>query len=419
LITAESLKDIFLVETEGNMNINKVKVNDGDIKLTSLAGDINTGNVLSETGDINMDATDGDINLGMVNAQSGDIQLIADKSITNSTLNNNELNIQGDKLILTAEEGSIGSDGNHITTYAYTTLNAWAFEDIYLNEKNDNFISDYLLSETGSIGLLVPEGKIKITDMKAKELLSMESAGDISLDNADAAEFISLTHDEGASLDINLANIVNQFDASADNIKIVKIIHLGSDALQANIQGGSKKMADLVEIEAYTQKNNKNTGINFKSFYADNSFINARVDDLVFDDMLVGSRADIYNNYYYVIADNLNMELFTCDMQLYPEDKQFYLIMASDKEMLTNAFVMNYNPDFIVNDFSTENNFVRETNKMPQVVKSINTNFMTLIDEYRPLLAEKGGTVLINPDSINIDDNTINDGENSQGDLDE
>ncbi|NMB12540.1 MAG: hypothetical protein GX977_09660, partial [Firmicutes bacterium] len=71
-----------------------------------------------------------------------------------------------------------------------------------------------------------------------------------------------------------------------------------------------------------------------------------------------------------VIADNVNKQLFPCDLQLYPKRAPFYLTMGRDRLIRTDAWVVHYDDEYIINDFATENSFIRITGKMPQIVGS-------------------------------------------------
>src|SRR5699024_6836427 len=66
----------------------------------------------------------------------------------------------------------------------------------------------------------------------------------------------------------------------------------------------------------------------------------------------------------------VNKELFDVDLQLYqlnPKTDPFFLIFAADNEMLTDALNVNYDPDYVESEFSTENSFVRQVRKMTHI----------------------------------------------------
>src|SRR5690606_32101344 len=74
------------------------------------------------------------------------------------------------------------------------------------------------------------------------------------------------------------------------------------------------------------------------------------------------------NSYHIVIADNVERKLFDADLQIFPRDDRFYLKFAADREILTNALDVNYDDDYIINKFSTENSFVRSAFKFPHLM---------------------------------------------------
>jgi hypothetical protein len=101
----------------------------------------------------------------------------------------------------------------------------------------------------------------------------------------------------------------------------------------------------------------------FNRLTADTARIVGHTDVLDLYNTRIGTRADIYNNYYYVVADNIHKQLFACDLQLVPRDMTFYLLMSGNKWMFTNAPILNYNPDFVINEPSGENSVIRLAEK--------------------------------------------------------
>jgi len=134
----------------------------------------------------------------------------------------------------------------------------------------------------------------------------------------------------------------------------------------------------------------------FNDLSADYAEINAAADQLKFYDFQVGSTADIYSNYYRVFADNVNKTLHDSHLQLYPEKVPFDLFIDTTREFITDAYVVNYNDDFIINEFNSENSFIRRTSKLNSLLqnKSGGNDFYT---------AGKGNILSLN-NLINIDD---------------
>ncbi|MFW6287861.1 MAG: hypothetical protein ACOC2J_03830, partial [bacterium] len=354
----------------------------------------------------------GDLNLTEIRSIDGDIHLTADGSITDQDIttpvNSDDItgddltNIQGKSIFLIAENGSIGSSDRWINIVAEQKVNADALSDIYLSKESGDFISDYIISRIGDIGILVSGGLVEISKISAEDMIDIDSTGDIIISQMDGARIEASTRNVGSRVNITQADIFEEIRIRSDYIELPELNHRGNNSLIVDITGGSKEMSEEVFVNINPQDYNENESVIFEHLYSEKSYINTKVDDLKFEDILVGSRADIYNKNYYVIADNDNLKLFKTDLQLYPEDNQFYLVMRGDRLILTDAYETNYNPDFIVNEFSTENNFVRETSKMPQVVSIINNIYTDLSIQGNLLPLEGVDLILINADSVNI-----------------
>jgi hypothetical protein len=129
--------------------------------------------------------------------------------------------------------------------------------------------------------------------------------------------------------------------------------------LQLSLTGGSKDMADTIAVTV-----SSDTGVTFTSFSADRSNVQANADNVSFLDTRVGSWANFRNNHYQVAANNLERRLIPSDLQIMPENNVFYLTMFADRQFRTNALVINYSPDFIVNGASNDNSLIRQADKL-------------------------------------------------------
>ena len=78
--------------------------------------------------------------------------------------------------------------------------------------------------------------------------------------------------------------------------------------------------------------------------------IDAQADflDLYDTDGRVGLNSTI--SYYSVLAENNYHGLEDFDAQLYPENTPFYLLFQSDRLIFTDAYIVNYDPEFILNE---------------------------------------------------------------------
>ncbi|CCU79431.1 hypothetical protein HSACCH_01331 [Halanaerobium saccharolyticum subsp. saccharolyticum DSM 6643] len=321
---------------------------------------------------------DGDIILNT--AEAGDKIIInADNSIYAEDAAKGK--IAGDIIELEAETGSIGSQDARIKTYSGTEVNAKADKDIYLTEYNGDLNSKYLLSNN-IIDLLILNGNLNADNIKTSKL---------------KAQLL----EPGANAVIEELELEEELKLWADNVDIKKLIHESDIPLNIFIRGGRGKMMDNLKLNVQS-----NSPLIFNNLSANFSEINAAADQLEFYDFQVGSIADINSNYYKVVADNINKILHDSHLQLYPEKVPFNLFIDTMRELITDAYVVNYNDDFIINEFNSENSFIRRNSNLNSIIQNNSGGY----DFYT---VGKGNILPLN-DLINID----NLGD-SDGDLDE
>jgi hypothetical protein len=329
-----------------------------------------------EAGDDVVVNTDGDIHVKTITA-AGDISLIASGSIRNR-LGNDAINLDSVNIALNAANGRIGDETARLTVHSTGKVNAAAKGDICLEARTGDLASDWMISHNGAIDLLAAAGGISVTDIQAPRLIFNlpASGGALSLDTIRNADSIW---------------------ASADNVSFNNLIHTGSEPLQLLIGGGSKDLADSVAISATSA-----IGIVFDKLHADRAKVTATTDDLDLNNTVVGARAEIYNRYYGVLANNAYQGLEDFDAQLYPESTPFYLCLNKDRLILTNAYIVNYNPDFILNAPDIRNSFVRQA--------EMNLPLAAVLTASQP-----GSYVIYNP----VDSGEGNDSEENETEADQ
>lgn len=162
---------------------------------------------------------------------------------------------------------------------------------------------------------------------------------------------------KSGSIDVVAAKVSNLMTVKSNNILLGNVINPdGTGSLHFNVSG--YQMSDMVKIGATSQ-----APIIFDRVSADYFYLNAWVDNLVLRNTLIGSFADINNNKYKVIVDNKNKVLHSADAQLYTDSSRFSLEMFAERFIKTDARVINYDPSFIVNSYSSENSMLRTVDK--------------------------------------------------------
>jgi hypothetical protein len=122
-----------------------------------LNGSLNAQQVTSAAGNIGLTAKAGNMNLGSVTAQTGDVFITASGSIINLSPGS-QPNVFGHNLTLTANGGGIGSSTAPLVTQSSGFLNSFAASDIYLRQIGGDLNSQSMISQGGSLDLMVDKG---------------------------------------------------------------------------------------------------------------------------------------------------------------------------------------------------------------------------------------------------------------------
>jgi hypothetical protein len=358
----------------------------GDIQLTNTVNPLIIENVQQGAGgNVTVNNT-GDIYVKTVTATAGKINLTASGSILNR-LGNAAVNLDAVNINLKAISGRIGEEDTRLRVHATDKVNAAALGDVYLKGCNGDLVSYSMSSQNGVVDLVTDSGDIIINQVNAPRLS------------------FTLTR-QGDALNLATINVIDSINVKADNLNFGRMIHTGSTPLHLSIGGGSKDMADNVNINATS-----GIGIVFDKLHADNGRIDAQTDILDFYNTVVGDRVEFYNKSYSVLADNNYKRLEDFDVQLYPENTPLYLLLESDRLISTNAYIVNYNSDFILNQPDIRNSFVREAKmNLPMMVSPAVTqpanNILT------PAFGNGSENfVIYAPSNLGIEDNT---GQNGQ-----
>ncbi|NMB12079.1 MAG: hypothetical protein GX977_07315, partial [Firmicutes bacterium] len=298
--------------------------------------------------------------LGQISSTAGDISVAADGTIHST---HGDVSIRGKDITLEAKEGGIGSKEIRVVAVADGRTNLSADLDIFFEERETDLDSDFIISEHGSVDLLVPAGGINVDELRAAGSITVGTSRSVFLGSTIASQLNLYVSGINAGVSVAEALITEGLTVNADHIEFANLIHTGVEPLQVSMGGGSKRMADSITVSGRSP-----VGMVFELLEGDTMAIEADTDNLKFTEVVLGTKAHFGNRYHTVIADNVNRQLVPCDLQLYPERDPFYLIMGRDRLIRTNAWVVNYHDDYIINDFATENSFMRITSKMPQIV---------------------------------------------------
>ena len=299
----------------------------GEASVLNL-GALNAGGsvVVTSAGDLDL--------VGHVDA-GGDVTLRAARAIAGG--DGSTVKVAGRNITLTADQGGIGGAGGTLVVAASGTLDAAAGGDVYLEDRDGDFVSNSLVSRSGSLHLIAQQGALRAGSASAHAALTAHVLGDTSFDTAEAREFALVTGTPGSSAVIGLLKVADQADLAADRVQIDRLDHTGEQLLQMNVVG-VWGIAESVAISGQSS-----VGIAFNRLEAETAVVSADTDVLEFRNTVIGRIAEIQDSRYRVRVDNVNRKLFDVDLQLYaPNYRQFYLLFAPDGTIRTNAYIINF-----------------------------------------------------------------------------
>ncbi len=363
----------------------------GNIVLRNSGDSLLIEGVNQAAGDLTIDQLSGSLKLNGSVVVAGNINITADDSM--STDNSDIVQLRGTDINLVAKGGSIGGSDKRIALVSLGELNALAGQDIYLLGVEEDLKAGDIIGQGGDVDLLVIDGDLDVSRLHAYANVSVAVGGDVTLAEVETSQLKVILFAQTDELTIDRLDLENELVIQANKTLLSHVVHTGSSPLLMDITGVDERMASLVRITATSD-----VGIRFDRLQADKSYIDAQVMDLSFFNTLVGTRAEFNNTNHLVIADNVNRKLFASDLQLYPEDIPFYLIMMENRTMLTDSKVVNYDDDYIINDFDTENSFIRITDKLPPVVSYVADDNTGTVNDYSDLVSFDAAPLVIDGD---------------------
>jgi hypothetical protein len=248
-LVAAAQQGIYINQLTGTLNAEQVTSAAGSVTLNSLSGALNVTQlsaakdvnltssaslteqqVTSATGNITLTANGGDIDLSNVTAQTGDVFITASGSIVNASPTS-QPNVFGRNLTLTASGGTIGSSAAELVTQSTGVLNALAASDIYLQQTGGDLNSQSIVSQHGSVDLVVANGNAYLQHIGAPQNVILLVNGNLLniglIDPADRIQ-IDLTGKGGVATIAQMFAARGGIDITADVTHIFRLFHTSS-----------------------------------------------------------------------------------------------------------------------------------------------------------------------------------------------
>lgn len=358
----------------------------------------------SALGNIYLNEVDGAMRTDQISSVNGNLLITSDGSVLNGR-SDGGINLFGADITLTSGNGGFGETGKRLVADSNGTFNMLAFSDIIAEERTGDFITDSTASQNGSIDILVSDGNADVTSITAQKDIRIQVQGDtMDIDTISADNIDLRVAGMPGSLNVTDTFVGSSLRADAGAIKLENITHTGDGLLRFSLGGPDGSLSDTINLNI-----SSDYGIKMDRLHSNYAYINAQTDILGFENFILGKRAEINNRYYNVLVDNLDKHLQECDLQLYALLRPFYLYMYANKWMYTDAEIVNYNNEFVINSPSTENSVTRLSDKLQEmngqadetVINNNLNNLMAML--YENGRANNQGSVIFAPDSLGLD----------------
>lgn len=310
-----------------------------------------------------------DINIARADSQTSNIRLKVSGSISNANDRLDVANLKADDLIIEAaaktvggvdQGGNIGIPDRPVVVDLRPggTLTPRADGAMYLTEHDGDMTIDRLLSG-GPVILTVANGNFEAGLLfNQGYALSVDVMGDtLKIDELYEPYSVDLhVAGEGGTARVGKLTVNRVLAVRADNILLPDVQHsAGAPVLYVGLTGNDGGVGDSQDFSIHS------TGqVVFDRLGSQELVLVFDSDAVRFDSLQVGQWGDIKTPTHHVIIDHRDHFLHgEATAQLFAPDRAFWLRLTAHRLLLTNAFIVNYDPGFIVNDFSTENSVTR------------------------------------------------------------
>lgn len=321
-----------------------------------------------------------DVNIARADSQTSDIRLKVNGSIFNALLQASQPNLVADDLIIesAAREvegatigGNIGTPsrplvvdlrpGGILTPRAdgsifLTELNGpmqidqlLSGGDLVLRVENGGLFADTLFNQGGTVTIQVLGDGLTIKQLLTPETVDLRVAG------------------EGGTASVDELTVGRRLEVYADNIVLPDVRHsVDSPVLNLRLAGNDGALGDSQQIQVHSRGQ-----VIFDEMGSDEFDLVFDVDAIRFAQLQVGERGTVQTPVHHVVIDNRDRMLHEeATVQLYSPARVFWMTLTGQRLLLTNADIVNYDPGFIVNDFSTENSVTRLQPKRASLLDS-------------------------------------------------
>ncbi|MGE0335313.1 MAG: hypothetical protein AB7Q76_08500 [Gammaproteobacteria bacterium] len=337
-------------------------------RLVSRAGDIGTdvapfhvhvtgaGGLDAQGNALSLVAPLGDLTLGRVVA-AGDVGVLGSASLVGRGVGPH---VTGGELRLEALHGAIGAEDTFLSVDSRTGVTALADTGLWLEEWAGDLFARRVHTRTGPLRIRVRDGNALFDELVSPDSLTLDLAGgSLGVTTMIAPRVDLRLREEGARLYIGDLRVTDRVRAWADFIELPRVTHLGvPDTLEFDVRGNDGEVAERVQVALLST-----TPARFAPLQAAWADIRTRGTDLRFEDSRIRDHAEFLNARDRIVIENVLRDRIPALAQIFAPGV-FSLVMGEPRRLETDALLVNYADDVIVNAFDTENSVFRQTRKV-------------------------------------------------------
>ena len=307
--------------------------------------------------------------------------------------------ITAGELSVNSTEGAIAGLGQPLEIDVSGDVSLDALGDIGVHAINSSdLMASRVVSQSGSIDLRVSDGSATLGRVSAPEDITIETTEGLTADEIDGADTVNLAvSNEGGEVAVDKLGVETSLVVMADVIDLPNVVHLGDFLpLKVDLTGNDGGLADSIEFVADTS-----VSVDFINFKTSDFELKFTSDLVSFTDMEIGEFGRLVTPRHDIVIDNVNRVLYpSATTQLYAFNEPFDLTTTSDNLIFTTARLVDYNPLYTVNQFSTENSLVRLSPKRltlwGRLVRDLTSEPLTTVSPEEDVISiDSGGFLMI------------------------
>ncbi|MCB1760831.1 MAG: leukotoxin LktA family filamentous adhesin [Gammaproteobacteria bacterium] len=228
-----------------------------------------------------------------------------------------QIHLQGRNFTLNSSSGMVGSPAQSLVGDSDGKVNIAAATGIYYEERNGDLLADTIASTSGTVDLRVAT--------------------------------------EGATLQVDQVRVAEALRVAADNIRLPDVHNPGNGDLHVSITGNDGGTADSMQLQTSGGGETLFDTLKVANFTLDfgEGLVTLR-------GMEIKERGFVTSPFHRIVIDNVNRTLYEgMTAQLDSRNKPFDLLLYPERRFDTSALLINYDPHYIANAYSSENSVTR------------------------------------------------------------